>query len=301
MKRQPIHILTWLFVLVLTCGFQAVGEETKADIGGQAYKKVKSADKLNREGKVAEAVNAYLDAASMYEKAIDAKPGNKGYKTNLKYCYGKSGYIQVVHAKNLADQGKFQEAVKFYESSVKAFETALKKFPGDKRILDNITYARTHGSKARFSYLLETKGAAPAFSLETFDNGTLNSPDLKGKVVLFEFLTGWCPSCKESMPKLQRLHNKYSGKGLKIVALAMDKINGWAKANSKQKAEESAKGLGFTFAWAVEKNLYDYGAFESIPTVILLDKKGNIARQVPYKEQTEENLSGIIETLLKDQ
>ncbi len=50
--------------------------------------------------------------------------------------------------------------------------------------------------------------AAPDFDLAAFPEGTLNSEDLKGKVVLVDFWATWCTPCIAEIPDLNALHNE---------------------------------------------------------------------------------------------
>jgi thiol-disulfide isomerase/thioredoxin len=48
-------------------------------------------------------------------------------------------------------------------------------------------------------------------------------PDtLKGKVVMVDFWASWCEPCKQSFPTMQELHQRFSDKGLVIVAVNVD-------------------------------------------------------------------------------
>lgn len=56
-------------------------------------------------------------------------------------------------------------------------------------------------------------------------------PDLAGKmqslpageVVLLNFWATWCPPCRKEMPSMVELHDKLAGRGLKIVAVSVDR------------------------------------------------------------------------------
>ncbi len=56
-------------------------------------------------------------------------------------------------------------------------------------------------------------------------------PDLEGKmhglpegeVVLLNFWATWCPPCRKEMPSMATLHRKYAEKGLKVVAVSVDR------------------------------------------------------------------------------
>ncbi len=66
------------------------------------------------------------------------------------------------------------------------------------------------------------KGAQTTdFSLPDL-KGTLHSLP-KGEVVLLNFWATWCPPCRKEIPSMAELHDKYASKGLKIIAISVDK------------------------------------------------------------------------------
>lgn len=50
----------------------------------------------------------------------------------------------------------------------------------------------------------------------------VNMESYKGKVVLINFWTTWCPGCRDEMPDLIRLQNDFGSKGFTVVAVAVD-------------------------------------------------------------------------------
>ncbi len=52
--------------------------------------------------------------------------------------------------------------------------------------------------------------SAPTFTLPRLDDGSpLSLASLRGKAVVINFFTSWCPPCKVEAPALQRLYERY--------------------------------------------------------------------------------------------
>lgn len=60
---------------------------------------------------------------------------------------------------------------------------------------------------------------APTFSTESLDGGTLALESLRGSVVLLNFWAVECPPCRIEMPELERLHRRYSTRGLRVLGV----------------------------------------------------------------------------------
>jgi thiol-disulfide isomerase/thioredoxin len=68
---------------------------------------------------------------------------------------------------------------------------------------------------------------APVFSLPT-ETGTVALDSLRGSVVLLDFWASWCGPCQKSFPWLGSMQARYGAKGLRIVAVNLDKSRGSA-------------------------------------------------------------------------
>ncbi len=64
---------------------------------------------------------------------------------------------------------------------------------------------------------------APAFTLSRLKDGEARLKDYKGKVVLLNFWATWCAPCREEMPAMQRLWERYRAQGFVIIAIAADR------------------------------------------------------------------------------
>jgi len=63
---------------------------------------------------------------------------------------------------------------------------------------------------------------APDFSLRTLEGKRVRLSDYEGKVVLLSFWATWCAPCKQELPILQRLLDKYEKDGLAVLAINID-------------------------------------------------------------------------------
>lgn len=63
---------------------------------------------------------------------------------------------------------------------------------------------------------------APDFSLPQLNGQLLQLSACRGKVVLLDFWATWCTPCREEIPHLVELQNKYRDRGLEIIGVSMD-------------------------------------------------------------------------------
>jgi len=59
------------------------------------------------------------------------------------------------------------------------------------------------------------------FSLPDLQGKAQSLP--KGDVILLNFWATWCPPCRQEMPSMVELSKEYAAKGLKVVAVSVDR------------------------------------------------------------------------------
>ncbi|MBI4460858.1 MAG: TlpA family protein disulfide reductase [Acidobacteria bacterium] len=64
--------------------------------------------------------------------------------------------------------------------------------------------------------------AVPNFTLRDSEGQVVALADFKGQIVVLNFWATWCAPCIEEMPSLNRLSERYAGKGLEIIAVSVD-------------------------------------------------------------------------------
>lgn len=109
------------------------------------------------------------------------------------------------------------------------------------------------------------------FEMVYADGRSVNMEDLKGKVVFMNFWATWCPPCIAEMPSIQQLYDKVKDDE-EIVILTVE-VEG--KRDKVAKFMERKKlSLPVVYPNSSIPTEFFNG---SLPTTVILDKKGNIA------------------------
>jgi len=124
--------------------------------------------------------------------------------------------------------------------------------------------------------LLKSGQEAPDFNLLSADGGRIKLSGYRGKIVwLFMWRTG-SPSCREAMPNLQKLHDKYEGRGLVIL--------GFNHADNKRIAQSYMRENSVTFPNVLDSDsdaekvmLRSYkNKTQTVPLNYIIDSQGNV-------------------------
>jgi len=161
--------------------------------------------------------------------------------------------------------------------------------PGARKV-DRFSFTRWYG------YPMEGK-SLPDATLPDMQSGKdipLGSL-LSKKVTFITFWASWCPPCRMELPELQKLYNKYKGKGFQVIGINLD------RDSSVKRAIEFAKKLKLTFPIlrdSKEKLTAPMG-ISSIPTMLIVDGKGKIIEaHQGFSRQGENEFSEIIEKMI---
>ena len=63
---------------------------------------------------------------------------------------------------------------------------------------------------------------APALALKTLDGATHDLARYRGKVVLVNFWATWCEPCRDEMPSIQRLRERFADQPFAVLAVNVD-------------------------------------------------------------------------------
>lgn len=137
---------------------------------------------------------------------------------------------------------------------------------------------------------------APDFTLDLLGGGKVTLSDLRGKVVLVNFWTSWCPPCRLEMPAIEKSYRSYKDLGFVVIGLNL------TAQDSEQAAAEFAKEVGITFPIALDRdnavgNLYRNTA---LPTSFFIDRNGVIRSVIVGGPMSEALIQSKVEELLRE-
>jgi cytochrome c biogenesis protein CcmG, thiol:disulfide interchange protein DsbE len=69
---------------------------------------------------------------------------------------------------------------------------------------------------------VETGLPAPAYRTVSLTGDSVSLAAHRGSVVLLNVWATWCHPCRDEIPELQALHERYGGRGLELVGVSVD-------------------------------------------------------------------------------
>jgi peroxiredoxin len=141
----------------------------------------------------------------------------------------------------------------------------------------------------------EVGGMAPDFTLKDLNGRSVSLSEYRGNVVILDFWASWCPPCNETIPELVSLKEKYGGKGVVVLGIAIDDGQSDVTTLSAFSKEHKMNYTILLGSDAVE-GIYNV---RSIPALFLVDRKGKIRGfYLGYMENLQEIISAEIDKLI---
>jgi thiol-disulfide isomerase/thioredoxin len=129
---------------------------------------------------------------------------------------------------------------------------------------------RASAANAKVIRFAKNPEAAPPFLLRDINGKIVSTADWKGKVVILNFWATWCPPCREEIPELIRLQEKYKDK-LLIVGASEDE-------DGPQKVLQFVQqhGMNYPVVMATKELIDNYGGVPALPTSFIIDSQGRV-------------------------
>ncbi|MFO1272044.1 MAG: TlpA disulfide reductase family protein [Rubrivivax sp.] len=142
---------------------------------------------------------------------------------------------------------------------------------------------------------LNANAPAPDFTLRSLDGVNLRLAEQRGRVVMVNFWATWCGPCKQEMPHLSRLYEKYRASGFTLLGVNVDE-------DAKQAAATAGKlGVKFPVLFDGTKSVSKLYDLQSMPSTVLIDRDGRVRYlHRGYRDGLEESYEKQIRELVKE-
>jgi peroxiredoxin len=142
---------------------------------------------------------------------------------------------------------------------------------------------------------LSRKAIAKEFSLPDLDGNVHNLSSYRGKVVLINFWATWCPPCRQEMPSMQRVWEKFRDRGFVILALDVGEDDETILPFVME------HDLDFPVLLDQDSKVVKKWPVRGLPTSFLLDTKGRLVyRAIGGREWDDSAFEKIILKLLEE-
>ncbi len=136
---------------------------------------------------------------------------------------------------------------------------------------------------------------APDFTLTTLEGEVVTLSSFRGKAVLINYWTSWCPPCRAEMPAIQRAYEAYRDRGFVVLA-----VNG-TNQDALSDVQNFVLEYNLTFPILLDEagsvgSLYRINA---LPTSFFIRPDGIIEEVVIGGPMSEALISTRVETLLE--
>jgi len=133
----------------------------------------------------------------------------------------------------------------------------------------------------------------PSLLIKGLDGGFVQVADFKGQTVLINFWATWCGPCRMELPAIQRIYERYNGRGLVVLSVNTD--------TDRTRVKPFLQKLNLSLpVYSVEPEEQARLGVSSIPTTFVVDPSGKIAKtESGYYPQLESDYAALIEKLLE--
>jgi thiol-disulfide isomerase/thioredoxin len=139
------------------------------------------------------------------------------------------------------------------------------------------------------------KGPAPGFALQSRDGTKVSPAQYKGDVVMINFWATWCVPCRQEMPKLEALYQRYNKLGFKLLAVNVENNPDGVK---KWLAETP---VSFPVLFDTKSEVSKLYKVETMPTTVIVAKDGTMRYlHHGYQAGYENDYQNEVRTLLRE-
>jgi peroxiredoxin len=116
---------------------------------------------------------------------------------------------------------------------------------------------------------------APNFTFPDLNGQQVSLSDHRGRVVLVNIWATWCPPCRQEMPSMQKLYERFKGENFEILAVSLDSTGREAVGPFMRKMN-----LTFPALLDPEENIRPLYGITGVPESFIIDKEGILVEKI---------------------
>ena len=136
---------------------------------------------------------------------------------------------------------------------------------------------------------------APDFTLKSLEGSNLRLEEYRGQVVLINFWASWCGPCRQEMPLLDRLHQRYLDTGFAVLGVNVEGEEAPARALIDK--------IPVTFPVLIDEGqtVSELYRLEAMPSTVVVDRDG-VVRYIHrgYKPGDEAKYVEVVKALIRE-
>jgi thiol-disulfide isomerase/thioredoxin len=138
---------------------------------------------------------------------------------------------------------------------------------------------------------------SPTFEYDNYKGGKTKLEDFRGKFVYIDVWATWCGPCRQEIPFLKKVEEKYHDKNIVFLSMSIDKLKDIEKWKTMIKEKELGGVQVFADKDWNSKFVQEY-KITGIPRFILVDPNGNIVKADAPRPSSGE-LHTLLDSVLK--
>ena len=116
---------------------------------------------------------------------------------------------------------------------------------------------------------------APNFTFPDLNGQQVSLSDHRGKVVLVNIWATWCPPCRQEMPSMQKLYERFKGENFEILAVSID-------STGREVVAPFMRTMNLTFPALLDprENIRPLYGVTGVPESFIIDKDGIVVEKI---------------------
>ncbi len=145
------------------------------------------------------------------------------------------------------------------------------------------------------AFAVSLQESAPDFTLKSLEGGNLRLDEYRGQVVLINFWASWCGPCRQEMPLLDRLHQRYEDTGFAVLGVNVE--------GERAPAQEIVDKTNVSFPVLIDEGqlVSELYKLDAMPSTVVVDRDGRI-RYIHrgYKPGDEAKYVEVVKELIRE-